>query len=142
MFTRNNKNVPPFLFAKIGVFPPFFLNIFRDQQSELKKGLKSNFFRKQSWSFDFYLILFPFFLGMSSWSFDFDFINLAFSWEAKSIHFVPVFLCNTCSLFLAALALNPSSGNPNYPTLNNYFQFLAEAIANKKENFEVQKPNI
>ena len=36
------------------------------------------------------------------WSFDFDFINLAFSWEAKSIHFVPVFLCNTCSLFLAS----------------------------------------
>ena len=53
-----------------------------------------------------------------------------------------MFLCNTCSLFLAALALNPSSGNPNYPTLNNYFQFLAEAIANKKENFEVQKPDI
>ena len=51
MFTRNNKNVPPFLFAKIGVFPPFFLivdvqhqNIFRDQQSELKKGLKPKFY--------------------------------------------------------------------------------------------------
>ena len=56
MFARNAKNVPTFLFAKIGVFPPFFLivdvqhkNIFRDQQSELKKGLKPNFFKKQSY---------------------------------------------------------------------------------------------